>query len=290
LLKLTESLTFAGDLESMVASTALRGAVTSAELTFSPVVTALTSCMYLAAAVSGFLCSQRPRPRCFAHFVPAVLDSLAIAGRGSFLIVCLITILGFGLAWRGDMRKAAQKLGGAAVGVCIVVFGLSLGVGRGDVLENGWEYVVAPIFGLDEYLRLRPPPGIDGMTLVNALSAKLGGQTYDAGDFVWYAAFKGNVSSGFKEVASDFGMAGLMLFPLLGAAAAHFHQRFRQLEEWSSYALALSCCSLLGYFYYVSLSSFLPAWWALVGTGVASAGLELLGRIVRMQRPAPPAG
>ncbi len=271
-LKLRAAFEFAGgDVAMMLAPNVLRGAVTSASLVFSPVVTALTSSMYVAAALTGYLCRDRIRPRYFAHLIAVLLDSVAISGRGSFLIVGMITLLGLGVAWRGPKRRGVAVLGIATGSLIAFVVGLSLIIGRSDVVDTLWEYVVAPLYGLSAYLKGEPPTGVHGPTLVNALTAKLGGDLYDAGDFVWTTPFVANVSSGFRELLSDTGRVGLGLFIPLGAATMAAHRSFRLQGGWAPYAVAVSLYAYLGYFYYVSLGAFLPGWWLLLLSGVAAA-------------------
>lgn len=278
--KLRVSYAFAGDLESMVTSTALRGAITSADLPFPSLATALASCMYLAAAVSGFLCQDRPRPRHFVHFVPALLDSVAIAGRGSFLIVSLITLVGCALTWQGSVRGAALRIGSAALGVLVLVGVLSLAIGRtSTLLENAWEYTVAPLYGLREYLSIRPPPS-EGLTIVNGLTSKLGASQYDAGEFVWATSFTSNVSSGFQELMHDFGAWGILLFLPFALVAAYSHRQAQIMGRWAPYAIAVSLYSFLGYFYFVSLSAFLPGWWLLLASGIGTGLYQSIQRRV----------
>jgi hypothetical protein len=263
-MKFAASYEFAGgEIDVMLASNLLRGAVTSGGVEFSPLATALTSCMYVAAALTGFLCQRRIQARYVTHFVAVGIDSFAISGRGSFLIVALITIAGLGVAWRGSRRRVALVLGATAVSVVVLVVGLSFVMGRDDVGETLFEYVVAPLFGLDGYLRQDPPTGIHGPTLLAALTAKFGGDAYDAGDFIVSRPFVLNVSSGFREVLSDLGAAGLLLFGPIGAATVFAHRLFRRRGGWAPYATAVSLYAYLGYFYYVSLGAFLAGWWAI---------------------------
>jgi hypothetical protein len=263
-----------GDLEAMLVLNAVRAAVTEGSLVFSPVVTALASAMYVAAALTGYLCRDRIRPRYLAHVAAAAIDSAATSGRGSFLIVSMITLIGLGVAWHGPRRQVLLALGGAAVGVIGLALGLSLVIGRGDVGETLWEYIVGPLYGLEAYLKAEPPSGIHGPTLISALTAKLGGATYDAGDFAWTSPFMGNVSSGFREVLTDTGRAGLGLFIPMGAATMAAHRGFRLRGTWAPYAVAVSLYAYLGYFYYVSLGAFLPGWWVLLFSGAAAAVLS----------------
>jgi oligosaccharide repeat unit polymerase len=275
-IKLGASLAYVGDISTMLTTYELRAAVTSHDIAFSPIVTAMTACMYLSAALSGFLCQVRVRPRYLVHLFVAIADSVSIAGRGSFILVCMLTLLGCGIARPIAIGRTAVTMVGAALLACGLVIGLA--IGRYEIAETGWEYVVGPIFGLNEYLRLRPHPGINGLTLFNGLFAKLGAEPYDPGAFLWHGPFISNVSSGFKEVFSDFGMLGLFMFLPLGIGGTWLHDRFRQRGGWGPYALALCCYSFLGFFYYVALSAFLTAWWAILFSAVGGWVVRLFGR------------
>jgi hypothetical protein len=276
-----------GNLETMFVANTLRSAVVSGELAFSPFATALASSMYVAASLTGFLCRDRIRPWYFLQIVPVVLDSMATSGRGSFLLVGMITIVGVAVAWRGTRSQVFVPLAAAAAGTIVLVLGLSLLIGRSDVDETLWEYVVGPLYGLEAYLRAEPASGIRTPSLISALTAKLGGGTYEPGDFVWTAPFAANVTSGFREVLNDMGRAGLALFIVIGAVTTAAHRRFRAKGGWGPYAVAVSLYSYLGYFYYVSLGAFLPGWWVLLLSGIGACILSAL-RPPRERAPAAP--
>lgn len=262
----------------MLATPELRGAVTSSELLFSPALTALSSCVYAAAALTGFLCAVRVRARYFAHLLAVALDSVAVAGRGSFIVACMLTLLGLAITWRGEMRRGITRLAATTALAGAAVVALSLVVGRSDVLENIWQYVTAPLFGLPTYLALRPDAGVAGPLSLNALLSKFGADRYDAGAFVWFFPFTANVHSGYRELFSDVGLPGLLLFAPLAMAGLREHVRYRESGAWGPYAIALSLYSYLAYFYYISLSAFLTAWWAILLSGLAAFLLDIIRR------------
>jgi oligosaccharide repeat unit polymerase len=272
--KLHTSLEYVGEswvtFEAMFATTALRGAVTSSDLTFPPAATAMVSAMYVAAAMAGFQCYEQKRLRYAAHAIPAALDSLATAGRGSFLLVCVVTGVGLAVTWTGSRRRALIATIVSVCAVVLVVLGLSAFIGREDASEMLWEYIVGPLYGLGAYERLRPASGIAGPSLIAALSGKLGGRLYDAGSFVWTRPFVGNVSSGFHEVLNDVGVGGVAVFVPLGALCALAHRAYLKTRHWGSYAVCVALYAFLVYFYYISLSAFLPGWWVLLTSGVVA--------------------
>jgi len=274
-----------GNLEAMLVANAVRGAVTSGDLSFSPLSTALTSSMYVAAALGGFRCRERIRVRHFAHLLPAVVDAMATSGRGALLIVGMVTIVGVAVAWRGPRLRVMVSLGTASSAVIAFALALSFVIGRGDVDATLWEYVTGPVYGLQAYLQAAPASGIRGSSLLSALTAKLGGATYDAGDFVWLAPFAGNVSSGFRELLDDLGPSGLALFIPVGTVALSAHRRYRDRGGWGGYAMAISLYAYLGYFYYVSLGAFLPGWWVLFLSSLAAGLLSALVTGPAARRP-----
>jgi oligosaccharide repeat unit polymerase len=221
----------------------------------------LVSFVYLAAALSATVRSLGFRWASLLHFVPAIVVSLAISGRGPLLIVTCITLVSFAIFIRTTVLLASVRMIAGICGVALALKWFTLWLNRPFYFV---EYTTGPIFGLNELLQMRDYPNYAGYVSIAALTRQFnqsGTWGYSPGDFIFWGAFGSNVSSGFQELLYDFWFPGCLVLFAVSFAAQLCTELWLRTGSVSWFLGSVALLSYLGFFYFTSLSAFLAGWW-----------------------------
>ena len=268
LLKLYAVYSYFGDWRILInGDLTLRDAVISRNLIFSSTSTTLLSFGYVAAAISGYLVLRgKIKIYYFLHLIPFFLDSIAIAGRGSFLIAMVITFFSFFLVV--PVRFNLLRLVIITVGFPFLLFIVSNISGR-KVEDNLVQYLTVPIFGLDNFLNYNYNSNTSFPSTFNAIFSRIGLDTpYEPDTDVFFTPFRSNVFSGFRETLYDFqGFSSIFLFIIF--FSAQFNTKlFFKYNRIHNLLYAVAFLAFVTYYYFISLSAFLPAWWVILFFGL----------------------
>jgi oligosaccharide repeat unit polymerase len=245
----------------------LRDAVISRDLVFSGFATTLLSFGYIAAAVCGYLIvKNKIKLFYFLHLIPFFFDSVAIAGRGSFLIAMIITLFSVFLVI--SVKFNTFRLLTISLVFILLLFAVSRISGR-NIESNLVQYLTVPLFGFDNFLTHKYNSKTLLPSTFNAILSRAGFDLYyEPDDAVFLTPFRSNVFSGFRETLFDFQEFGLFFLFVIFLFAQVNVKLF--LRDWNFHNFLYAVCFLtfITYYYFVSLSAFLPAWWIILFSGI----------------------